>query len=106
MRDVLTLQSVDVETGACGASARLTLFLDASRAHCRAEATSEMAIELPPGGQVKGESGHPQSCVVESLSCAGLCTVMTSLSRMIHRYLGSDDGEHKTVTILNRLVTW
>ena len=38
-----------------GASARKILFLDASRAHCLAEATSEMAIELPPEEQVMGE---------------------------------------------------
>ena len=31
------------------------MFLDASRAHCQAEATSEMTIELPPEGQVKDE---------------------------------------------------
>ena len=37
------------------ATARKILFLDASRAHCQAEATSEMAIELPPEEQVKGE---------------------------------------------------
>ena len=30
-------------------------FWDASRAHCEFEATSEMAIELPPEEQVKGE---------------------------------------------------
>ena len=41
--------------GASGASVRLFLFLDASRAHCQAEATSEIAIELPPEEQVKGE---------------------------------------------------
>ena len=41
--------------GASGASARKILFLDASRAHCQAEATSEMAIELPSEQQVKGE---------------------------------------------------
>ena len=37
------------------ATGRKILFLDASRAHCQAEATSEMAIELPPEEQVKGE---------------------------------------------------
>ena len=36
-----------------GPSARKILFVDASRAHCQA-ATSEMAIELPPGEQVSG----------------------------------------------------
>ena len=41
--------------GASGASARKILFLDASRAHCQAEATSEMAVELPPEERVKGE---------------------------------------------------
>ena len=40
---------------ASGATARKILFLDASRAHCQAEATSEMAIELSPEEQVKGE---------------------------------------------------
>ena len=33
--------------GANGATTRKILFLDASRAHCQAEATSEMAIEMP-----------------------------------------------------------
>ena len=41
--------------GAFGATTRKILFLDVSRAHCQAEATSEMAIELPPEEQVKGE---------------------------------------------------
>ena len=41
--------------GASGSTTRKILFLDASRAHCQAEATSEMAIELPPDEQVKGE---------------------------------------------------
>ena len=31
------------------------IFLDASRAHCQADATSEMAIELPPEEQEKGQ---------------------------------------------------
>ena len=31
------------------------MFMDASRAHCQADATSEVAIELPPEEQVKGE---------------------------------------------------
>ena len=34
--------------GASSATAPKILFLDASRAHCQAEATSEIAIELPP----------------------------------------------------------
>ena len=42
--------------GASGASARKILFMDASRAHCQADATSEMEIELPPEEQVKGEA--------------------------------------------------
>ena len=88
--------------GASGATTRKILFLDTSRAHCHADATGEMAIELPPEEQVKGEDlitigrkssnelsstvvlssvhGHQQSCVVESVSCVGLCTEMTSLS--------------------------
>ena len=41
--------------GASGAATRKILFLDASRVHCQAEATSEMTIELPPEEQVKGE---------------------------------------------------
>ena len=41
--------------GASCATTRKILFLDASRAHCQAGATSEMAIELPPEEQVKGE---------------------------------------------------
>ena len=41
--------------GASCATARKILFLDASRAHCQAEATSEMAIDLLPEEQVKGE---------------------------------------------------
>ena len=41
--------------GASGATARKILFLDASRPHCQAEATSDMAIELPPEEQVNGE---------------------------------------------------
>ena len=43
------------KTGASCATALKILFLDASNAHCQAEATSEMAIELPPEEQVKGE---------------------------------------------------
>ena len=42
--------------GASGPSARKILFLDASRAHCQADATSEMAIELPPEERVKGQN--------------------------------------------------
>ena len=41
--------------GARGASARKIIFMDASTAHCQADATSEIAIELPPDEQVKGE---------------------------------------------------
>ena len=41
--------------GASGPLARKIMFLDASRAHCQADATSEMAIELPPEEQVKGQ---------------------------------------------------
>ena len=41
--------------GASGASARKIIFMDASRAHCQADATSEMEIELPPEEQVNGE---------------------------------------------------
>ena len=41
--------------GASGATTRKILFLDASRAHCQAEATSEMAIKLFLEEQVKGE---------------------------------------------------
>ena len=41
--------------GASGPSARKIMFLDASIAHCQADATSEMAIELPPEGQVKDQ---------------------------------------------------
>ena len=41
--------------GASCATARKILFLDASRAHCQADATSETAIELPPEEQVSGE---------------------------------------------------
>ena len=37
--------------GRSGATTRKILFLDASRAHCQAEATSEMSIELPPEGE-------------------------------------------------------
>ena len=55
MRDVHTLHSSDVETLASCATTRKILFLDASRAHCQAEATSEMAIEFLPEVQVKGE---------------------------------------------------
>ena len=41
--------------GASVPSARKIMFLDASRAHCQADATSEMAIELPFEDQVKGQ---------------------------------------------------
>ena len=41
--------------GANGATTRKILFFEASRAHCQAEATSEMAVELPPEEQVEGE---------------------------------------------------
>ena len=40
--------------GASGPSAQKIMFLDASRAHGQADATSEMAIEVPPEEQVKG----------------------------------------------------
>ena len=55
LRDVFTFQSADVETWASGPTTRKILFLEASRALCQAEATSEMAIELPPDEKVKGE---------------------------------------------------
>ena len=41
--------------GASGPSARKIMFLDASRAHCQADATREMAIELQPDVKVKGQ---------------------------------------------------
>ena len=41
--------------GASCATARKILFLDVSRAHCQAEAMSEMVKELLPEEQVKGE---------------------------------------------------
>ena len=50
-----SFQSVCVETRGKWCDTRKILFLDASRAQCQAEATSEMAIELPPEEQVKGE---------------------------------------------------
>ena len=108
---VMFLQSKALmwKPGASGATTRKILFLDASRAHCQAEATSEMAIELLPEEQVKGEDligellkslygtreaahnwekkcqvhGQQQSCVVVNVSCVGSCTEMTSLSRVI-----------------------
>ena len=87
---------------------------DDTNAQVKDVTTSKMAIELPPEEQVKGGGngviidtvvlslvhGHQQSCVVESVSYVGLCTEMTSISR------GPNDGDDKTVTILNRLVTW
>ena len=42
--------------GANGPSARKIMFLDASRVPCQADATSEMAIELPPEERVQGEN--------------------------------------------------
>ena len=53
VRDVSFLQSADVETWSEWIVG--TKDLDASRAHCQAVATSEMAIEFPPEEQVKGE---------------------------------------------------
>ena len=47
--DVLTLQSAEVEAWG------KIIFMDASRAHCQADATSEMAIELSLQEQVEGE---------------------------------------------------
>ena len=44
--------------GASGATTRKILFFDAPRAHCQSEATSQMAIELPPEEQVKGEDSR------------------------------------------------
>ena len=41
--------------GASVASARKIMFMDASRAHRQADATSEMATESPPEEQVNGE---------------------------------------------------
>ena len=41
--------------GTSGPSARKIIFLDASRAHCQADATSEMGIELPPEEPVNGQ---------------------------------------------------
>ena len=51
----LLSQALVWKPGASGASARKIMFMDASRAHCQADATSEMVIELPPEEQVKGE---------------------------------------------------
>ena len=42
-------------SGASGSLPRKVMFLDASRVHCWPDAVSEMAIELPPEEQVKGE---------------------------------------------------
>ena len=53
VRDVSFLHGADVE--ASGPSAQKIMFLDASRAHCQADATSEMATEVPPEEQVKGQ---------------------------------------------------
>ena len=50
--DVLALQSADVEAWSKWCDG---MFMDASRAHCQADATSGTAIELPPEVQVKGE---------------------------------------------------
>ena len=52
---VLALQCADVETWASGPSARKIMFMAASWAHCQADATGEMAIELPPEEHAKGE---------------------------------------------------
>ena len=51
----LLLEALMWKPGASGASARKIIFMDASRAHCQADATSEMEIELPPEEQVNGE---------------------------------------------------
>ena len=61
VRDVPLLQSDDVEKamtwkpGTSGPSARKIMFLDTPRAHCRADATNEMAVDSPPEEQVKGK---------------------------------------------------
>ena len=144
-----------------GATTRKILFLDASRAHCQAVATSEMAIELPPEEQVEGEDligelskslygtrkaarnweKKWQRVVIDSGFVTGtwspaivccrereLCGFVygddfiitgdsTQLAWMESRLSeglifkrraipGPDDGDDKTVTILNRLVTW
>ena len=47
VRDVLTLRSADVETWDKWCVGSEDLFLGYFQAHCQAEATSEMAIELP-----------------------------------------------------------
>ena len=137
------------------------MFLDASRAHCQAEVTSELPIELPPEEQVKGEdligellkslcgtrkAAHKwekrwqrvimdSGFVIGTWSPAIVCCRESELCGFVHgddfivtgdsmqlawiesrlneglilkrrANLGPDDGDDKTVTILNRLVTW
>ena len=124
---------------ACGASARKIVFMDASRAHCQADATSEMAIELPPEEHVKGEDvigellkslygtrraahnwekkrqkvllgfAHGDDFIFrgDSMRLAWAETRVNGKLILKRRaILGPDDGDDKTVTILNRLVTW
>ena len=147
--------------GASGPSARKITFLGASRAHCQADATSEMAIELPPEEQAKGQdfvgellnslhgtrkAAHSwerkwQSGIVEmnfeigTWSPAIVCCCEREVCGFVHgddiifvgesmqlawtesgvdekpllkkkAVLGPDDGDDKTVTIFNLLVTW
>ena len=161
VRDVSTFQSADVETRAKWCDDSEDLVLGASRAHCQAEATSEMAIELRPEEQVKGEdligelfkslygtrkAAHSwekrwQRVIIDSgfvigtWSPAIVCCRERELRGFVHgddfmitgdsmqvawmesrlneglilkrrTILGPDDGDDKTVTILNRLVTW
>ena len=147
--------------GARCVTARKILFFDASRARCQAEATSEMAIEMPPDEKVKGgdligellkslygtrkaaytwekkwqrvivDSGF----VIGTWSPAIVCCRERELCGFVHgddfiitcdsmqlawieyrvneglilkrrAILGLDDGNNKTVTVLNRLMTW
>ena len=135
------------------------MFLDASRAHCQADATSEMATEVPPEDQVTGQdfvgellkslcgtrnAAHNlerkwQSLRIEMNFEIGTWSPAIASCRerdvcgFVHgnhfilenqfsgvegisaqreadsqkkSILGPDDGDDKTVTILNRLVTW
>ena len=83
--------------------------LSKARAHCQAEATNEMAIEWLPEEQVKGESLSGDDFIItgDSMQLAWIESPLNEGSILERRaVLGPDDGDDKTVTILNRLDTW
>ena len=93
------------KNGARCATARKILFWDASRTHCEFEAASEIAIELPPEEQVKGEDligwvtkssaqlGEKVATIVDSGFVIGIWSpaIVCSRERELCRFVHGDD---------------